>query len=50
MKVSRTSGIGPERVERAIDLGVILANMKVKALGTDEISVYQTAWREKSLE
>lgn len=50
MKGSRTSGIGPERVERAIDLGVILAKMKVKALGMDEIFIYQTAWREKGLE
>ena len=50
MEGNWTSGVGPERVERAIDLGVILAKMKVNALGMDEISLYQKAWREKNLE
>lgn len=50
MESNWTSGVGPERVERAIDLGVILAKMKVNALGMDEISLYQKAWREKNLE
>ena len=50
IKGNWTSGIGPGRAEGAIDLGVILTKMKVKALGVDEISIYQKGWREKNLE
>lgn len=39
-----------KRVERGIDLGVIFTKVKVKALGMDEISICQRAWREKNLE